>query len=158
MTLRMAVHSVVDGKIIKHMVMVFARVQKIKVPTSVLGITALKFQEFTFGQADLRTKGTGRMEKDMVLVSKPEADGSIEENGRRVSKDGMASGKVCHLLLNMKVLGQMACRTDMDLKRMRMEEVTKANGYEVCGTGMVCERQHRLGWRPDSERKISELL
>lgn len=87
MTLRMAVHFAVDGRIIKRTVMVFVRVQRIKVPTLVPGITALKFREFIRGRVDHRTKGIGRMEKDMALAWKQEADGFTEANGHRDLKD-----------------------------------------------------------------------
>lgn len=156
MILRMAVHSAVDGRIIKRTVMVFVRVQRIKVPTLVLGITALKFREYILGLVDHRMKDTGRMEKDMALVLKPEADGYTEASGHRGLKGAMVFDKAYRQQRDTKEHGPMACRTDMDQKRMQMEVVTRANGYVVCDMAMVYELLLLLVWLLDLEQNLSE--
>lgn len=156
MTLRMAVHFAVDGRIIKRTVMVFVRVQRIKVPTLVLGITALKFREYILGLVDHRMKDTGKMEKDMALALKPEADGFTEASGRKDLRDATVFDKAYHQQPDTKEHGPMVCRTATDQKHMQMEEATKANGYAACDMAMVCELRLLLAWLHGSEPSPSE--
>lgn len=156
MTLRMAAHFAEDGRIIKHMAMVFVRVQRIKVLILVLGITALKFREFILGLVDHHMKDTGRMEKDMALALKPEADGYIEASGHRVLKGAMVFGKAFHQPLDMKEHGPMVYKMDTAQKHMQMEVVTRVNGCGACDMVMVCGLLHPLVWLQDLEQNPSE--
>lgn len=66
----------------------------------------------------VRMKANGKMVKDMVWELKQEADGSIEENGRKALKDVTEFVNRILPQQNMKVLGRMDCKMDTDRRRM----------------------------------------
>ncbi len=63
--LMMGVHIVEDGKMGKHMAMVYALALKDRANTPVLGIMDLKCQGSTHGQVVIIMKVNGRMVNDM---------------------------------------------------------------------------------------------
>lgn len=66
-------------------------------------------------------KDIGKMEKDMALEWKLEADGYTEVNGHKGLKADMAWGKVYRQRLGMKAHGLTASKMDTDPKRTPME-------------------------------------
>ncbi|KAF7284207.1 hypothetical protein GWI33_022457 [Rhynchophorus ferrugineus] len=89
---------------------------------------------FVFVAVEVVSRVNGKMVKDTVWEWKPEVDGSIEANGRRVSKEDTVYDSPIRQLPNTKELGQMDYKMVMDPKRMLMmvfrRDIQQDGSYE----------------------------
>lgn len=121
----------VAGRMEKLMAMGCAQVPRDRVNTQDLGITVLRFLEFTPGQVGVSMRVTGKMARDMGLVLRAEENGSTEENGHKGLREDMGSDSQHQHQQNMKEHGQMDFKMVMVQKLMQMEVHIKASGYEA---------------------------
>lgn len=108
-----------------------------------------------FLSVEAASRDNGRTEKDMAWAWKLEADGYIEENGRKDLKAVMVSDSLTLQQQNMREHGRMVCRTDTDRKlTLTMVGLKEQQEYVYlernCGMRTSLILQHR------SEKKLVE--
>lgn len=128
MTLTTAEPTAAVGRMVRRTAMEYVRAPRAKALTAVPGIMDLRCPASILGQVGAALRVNGKMAKDTDWEWKPEGDGYIEENGRRVLRVDMEYDNPTLLPLNTREHGQMDYKMDTDQKLMQMTELTRDNG------------------------------
>lgn len=84
-------------------------------------LKAINSKHLSFFSVGVRSKGSGRMEKDTDLELKRGVVGYIGANGRRVLRGDMECANQILQQPSTKVPGPMDCKTVTDRRHMRMK-------------------------------------